>query len=269
MSKPHQGSHWLEHLGVWLLVARGWYINIGRPWGRLRSSLNRAVDIYTLEKSSTNLEQSTINTEQLTNSPKNKKEEGKEDALSTQHQKQWQGQMTLPMLLFFLTDLPKTPTLSSPDTNPFLKPHLYSWSPASYTFPSSPHKPRSCWLILLPFQVQKRTMKVKRSRQRHSRKKSPEPSPSCSRKPDIAVRPMIFICNHKLHKTHNEYKHNRNNWPWKIQPFQVTSCSASKCRAWVKRPRVSYSVFRSSWEETVKPTEIKSGTNTVHRYWFK
>ncbi|KAI5138861.1 hypothetical protein MUG91_G70n16 [Manis pentadactyla] len=43
------------------------------------------------KKPSTNLEQSTINTEQLTNSPKNKKEEGKEDALSTQHQKQWQG----------------------------------------------------------------------------------------------------------------------------------------------------------------------------------
>lgn len=48
--------------------------------------------------------------------------------MSTQAQKQWQGQMILSMLSFS-TGLPRPPALPLPDPNHFLNPHSYSGSP--------------------------------------------------------------------------------------------------------------------------------------------
>lgn len=52
--------------------------------------------------------------------------------------------------------------------------------------------------------------------------------------PDKAIRPTIFICYHKESKLENENELSKNKEHWRIQPFQATSCEASKCRAWVR-----------------------------------
>lgn len=138
------------------------------------------------------------------------------------------------MLLFFPTDLLKAPTLPLPGTNPFLNLHLHSWSTPSYTFPSFSAKPRSCWLILLPFQVQKKSGEAEEPSESSLGEQAPCSSTSCPRSRDIPIKPTIFICYHKLKKTHNENKQIRHKEPWNTQPFQVTACGSSKCRAWVR-----------------------------------
>lgn len=107
-------------------------------------------------------------------------------------------------------------------------------APLSYTFPSFSPKLMCCWLILLPFQVQKKTTKAKRPHERNSRKESPQSSVSCPRILHIPIKPTTYICYHKPNKTPNENKKIRHKEHWKIQPFQLTCCESSKCRAWTR-----------------------------------
>ncbi|XP_006944109.1 spermatid nuclear transition protein 4-like [Felis catus] len=82
--------------------------------------------------------------------------------------------------------------------------------------------------------AQKKTKKTKRPLRRNVKNKPPQSSPSCLRMPHRRVRPTIFICYHKLNKTPSENEQSRNKKHWKLQPFQITSCAASKCRAWAR-----------------------------------
>ncbi|DAA13320.1 TPA: mCG58077-like [Bos taurus] len=74
---------------------------------------------------------------------------------------------------------------------------------------------------------------VRRTLQNKSRKKS-QPFPSYPRVSNRRIRPTTFICYHRL--KNNSYKHKLSSYKkqWKIQPFKVTSCANSKCRAWAR-----------------------------------
>ncbi|CAD7682815.1 unnamed protein product [Nyctereutes procyonoides] len=97
--------------------------------------------------------------------------------------------------------------------------------------------------------VQKKTTKPKRPLQRNLRKKTPRASPSSSRMPNTAIRPTIFICYHKPSEKQNENEPRGNKKHWKIQTFQVTSCTASKCQAWARNLASSEAAVEN-WSNT-------------------
>lgn len=219
------GSMTKQSWRVWLLIGQ-------EPWGRPLGGVNMAGKICTPEEPSISIEQPNISMEQ--SAPKTKRK--KEKKSPCQPKTRGSGKVRWSYLCSSSPQVSPSPLpypcLTQTPSSTHIPTHEASF--LSISHPLSHPKQMPCWLTLLPFQVQKKTTKAKRSLQRNLRKKTPQSSPSCSGIRNAAIRPMIFICYHKLNEAHNENEQSGNMGHWKMQPSQVTSCAASKCRAWAR-----------------------------------
>lgn len=119
------------------------------------------------------------------------------------------------------------------------KSHLYPWSPLSQNIWSL-SKLKPDWPVAFPG-AEKREHKKDPSKNQENNSIYSLSYPRVSNR---RIRPTTFICYHRLKTIHIS-----TSWVVikEIQPFKVTSCANSKCRAWAKALEQAVSMEAVLW----------------------